>query len=127
MLDWSTIGTAAGCIGGVLGVYLNFRRGIQKAVSDTALQQQGELQQLANTRRDEIDSLTYRLGNSESERIGLSALYDRALQSIRNLGDEKLRLQGDIDALTHDNITLRQRIVGLEKNARTNRQNGDLP
>lgn len=116
MLDWQQAGTAAVAICGVVGTYLNFRKTTRKAIASTLHQHNIELRALADTRQEEIASLVVRLKESESERDGLAALYERALETIRFHTDEALRLRGEADTLRHDNTSLRQRIAGLHSN-----------
>lgn len=114
MLDWSTVGTAATAIGGIFGLYVNFRKGIRKAVAGTVAQHNVELQALADTRREEIESLITKLRATECERDGLTSLYEKALETIRCHTDEALRLRGEADTLRADNSSLRQRIAALK-------------
>lgn len=115
-MDWQQVGTAAVAICGVVGAYINFRKTTKKAIDGTLHQHNVELRALADTRQEEIESLTAKLKEAESERDGLAALYERALETIRFHTDEALRLRGEADTLRHDNTSLRQRIAGLNSN-----------
>lgn len=117
-MDLSQLGAAASMIGGVVGAYVAFRKGVKNAVEATLEQHNTELQALAETRRQELTDLRERMVTTENELCGLSSLYEKALQQIRHNGDEALRLRGNVESLEDDNRALRQRLAGLERNQR---------
>jgi chromosome segregation ATPase len=123
-MDWTSIGTGAVAVAGVVGSWLNYRKGLRRTISEAMKQQNVELQDLAATRLEEIKAITARyksavedLEKARTENTGLTSLYEKALKSIRTYSDEVLQLRANVSAVEADNKALRQRIAGLERMA----------
>lgn len=124
-MDWQQVGTAVIAVAGVVGSYVNYRKGLKKTISEALQQNNAELQDLAATRLEEIQALEARsknaraaLDTANSELAAVTSLYNRALGTIRHYSDEVLQLRANVDALEADNKALRQRIAGLEQMAK---------
>ncbi len=124
MLDLQQVGAGVIAIAGVVGNYINSRRGVQKAIDGTQDQHNQELRALAQTRWEEITELRGRVKDLENERDGLESLYQRSLETVRYQSDELVRLKGGAENLRNENNDLQRRNQRLRQSAN---ETGDLP